>query len=168
MTKINSIDQLEFELKKLALSSMKSIGIEGEKELKESVEEEVYDSYMQKYYKRTGDLKRSVTHAINERRNSVSVKIYHNYDKMRQLPPSMTYRIGTHHSTVRKYSPQKYARYLPETIESGTSGKIFGSGAWTQPRRYFSKFVSMMENNFEDMFLDKLKKKGLNVRKVGA
>jgi hypothetical protein len=73
-------------------------------------------------------------------------------------------RMGQHHSTVRSYFPQEYSFFLPRTINDGTSGKIFGSGIWTQPRPYFTNAEKKIMGSFKKDLKEQLIKRGLTVK----
>lgn len=163
---VTSMAQLEEELKKMILASMNTIAIEAEKELKDSVQKLVYDAYTPKYYKRTGELKKSISRDVYQVGSFTTAKIYHDISKMRQHAPTQNYRMGTHYSTVKSYFPQEYAYFVPVTIDEGTSGEIFGKGAWTEPRRYFSTFVDKMSTVFSEKLRSQLIRKGLTIRRV--
>lgn len=165
MKTVKSIAELEKVLNKKILSSMKSIGKEGEIKLKESVQDNVYNAYIPKYYKRTGDLKKSVSKEVIQSGTLTSLKIFHNTGKMRQIAPTSNYKIGTHHSTIQNYSPQEYAYFVPTVIEEGTTGRIFGEGAFTKPRRYFSKFSQKFKEEFNEKLRRELIRNGLTIRR---
>ena len=165
MKTIKSIAELEKVLNKKILSSMKSVGKEGERKLKESVQENVYNTYIPKYYRRTGDLKKSVSKEVRQSGTLTSLRIFHDIGKMRQIAPTSNYRMGTHHSTVQNYSPQEYAYFVPTVIEEGTTGRIFGEGPFTRPRRYFSKFSQKFKAEFNESLKRELIRNGLTIRK---
>jgi hypothetical protein len=156
---------LEKVLNKKILSSMNTIGKEEVKKLKESVQENVYDTYIPKFYKRTGDLKRSVSKELKQNGSQTSLEIFHDPTKMREIAPVKGYWMGTHHSTVKSYMPQEYAYFVPITIEDGTSGDIFGDGAFRRPRRYFSKFATKLLNTFQERLRTELIRNGLTIRR---
>lgn len=165
MTTIKSFAELEKVLNKKILSSVKTVGNDGVKKLKESVQENVYNAYTPKYYKRTGDLKRSVSKDVTQSGTLTSLRIFHNVGMMRQLAPTSNYRMGTHHSSIQNYSPQEYAYFVPTVIEDGTSGKIFGEGAFTRPRRYFSAFANKLKAEFGEKLRTELIRNGLTIRR---
>jgi hypothetical protein len=165
MTTIKSMADLEKVLNKKILSSVKSVGNDGVNNLKESVQNNVYNVYIPKYYKRTGDLKKSASKEVLQKGSLTSLRIYHNTGKMRQMAPTSNYRMGTHHSSVENYSPQEYAYFVPTVVEDGTSGKIFGEGAFTRPRRYFSIFATKFKVNFSEKLRTELIRNGLTIRR---
>lgn len=165
MTTIKSIADLKKVLDKKILSSVKSIAKSEERKLKEEIQEKVYNAYTPKYYKRTKQLKNSVTSEVTQDGSVVRAKIFHDTSKMDQVAPVPGYNIGTHHSTVKSYIPQEYAYFLPVTIEEGTSGRIFGDGAYLKPRRYFSSFVTKLKNTYKESLRAQLIKSGLTVKR---
>lgn len=181
--KIKSPEDLERELKKVLLSSMNKVATKGKIELQDAIQKEVYDKYTPKYYERTGDLKRSASKDVYSAGTFVNARIYNDTSKIREIAPIRKYNdpkfasknrryksktlrpqsMGKHYSTVEGYFPQEYAYFIPATINEGTSGHIFGEGAWTEPRRYFSRFLERMEKIFPKIMREELTKAGLKV-----
>lgn len=123
-------------------SSAKEIGIQGFKTVKDQVETDVYKKYNPKYYQRTGQLKSSLRYTTMKHKDGAYILFDHDKLKMDAIPPTQgkppkgNYHMGQHHSTAKKYSPQKYNDYVAMVVHDGTSGDIFGDGEWRKPRPY--------------------------------
>lgn len=164
---VTSIDQLLKELNKMTLSVMKDIAKSGEKNLKDHVQSEIYDANIPSRhgYKRTRQLKQSVTKDVYQIGNFTTAAIFHDYKSMESIAPSYdNNRMGQHHSTVAKYDPQEYNFFLPATINDGTSGKIFGEGYWTKPRPYFTHAKEDIERTFQKSLKYGLQYRGLTIK----
>jgi hypothetical protein len=162
---VRNLKELEDELNKRILESMKDIGKKGEKTLKEYIQTDVYLSYTPNDYKRTYDLLNSSTNDVYQVGSFTNAEIYNDYKVMRSVAPySGNNYLGQHHSTVRTYEPQDYAFWVAATINDGTSGKIFGDGPWTKPRPFFTHTKDFMFRNFYKDLKNGLVYRGLSIK----
>lgn len=118
-------------------SSAKEIGIQGLATAKRQIEEDVYQKYTPKYYKRTGQLKQSLRQTTMKHSRGAFVLFDHDKSKIKSIKPSSeNNHMGQHHSTAKQYQPQQYNNYVAMVVHNGKSGDIFGDGEWRKPRPY--------------------------------
>lgn len=160
-----NFSDLEKELRKHILSSMKEVETVGKDTLVKNIQEEVYDVYTPKYYKRTNQLKKSATGNTYQLATHTYTEIFNFKDVMIPKPPkNSNNHMGQHYSTAIKYNPQAYHMYVAETVNDGTSGLIFGKGKWTTKRPFFTDTEKFMRRNFGTILKASLVYKGLNIK----
>ncbi len=120
-------------------SSAKEIGIQGLTTVKRQIDEDVYQKYTPKYYKRTGQLKNSLRYTAMKHSKGSYILFDHDKSKIASIKPSKANNhMGQHHSTAKKYQPQQYNNYVAMVVHDGKSGDIFGDGEWRKPRPYMT------------------------------
>jgi len=90
--------------------------------------------------------------------NGFEAEIYSHYDMMRL--DKDTFLHGSYWGDVRKY--------LPEIIEEGLSGKLFGEGFWREKRPFFSKTIEQLESQglIQKWYIEEFRKRGLQVQVI--
>lgn len=134
--------------------------------LRYHIDEEVYINQNNYYANGTGqptyELRESVTTSEPKKTgNSVSVKIFHDKNKMSFAPDDFI-----HGSRYWKDGLTDIRELLPLIIDQGLSGNLFGEGWWTEPRPYFSNTLEELKNNglLKKWFREALVKRGLKVQ----
>ncbi|ARF70776.1 hypothetical protein B7C51_25230 (plasmid) [Paenibacillus larvae subsp. pulvifaciens] len=164
MVRIKKRSQLNRVLKDVLKESLIAISEKSKDIVENELDKHAY-SNKPSSYKRTNQLKDSLTNKIIENKNSFKAKIFHDTDKIKPIPPSSSNNyMGQHYSTAT-YRVKEYQKYIVETINNGTSGKIFGSGYWTQKRPYFTESKKNILKNYSDMMKTELNSKKLKVRR---
>lgn len=136
MPTFNSLNALMDYINNATASSMKEVGEELEDVFKDSIDEEVYDAYDPKYYKRTNQLK-DMVEITNINNDSVEVSITH---------------TGGHISYI------KGTRfYVPYGLEGGHT---WGRGATDIEENAMNK----AEKRIPDTYKDAMKSKGIPIK----
>jgi hypothetical protein len=168
--KINNLKELEELLIGKIEEAMKGIAKSGENTVKTFVDVDVYESYTSDEdtgYKRTGELKSSVTSMVSKvEEYAVEAKIYHDtFNLMGSYPRSSVNNwIGQHHSVVKKYIPQDYRDYIIQTVNKGISEgkkKIFGDGVYSKARPYMDNARRSLSKDANGLMMNELKKLGV-------
>lgn len=146
-------------MKKLLKDSMEEVGVKVEKVLRDRIDEDVYSAYNNPdmSYERTRELKNSVTHTHpKEEDGQIVVKVGHDTSLINPYSPNQ-------HMSVEDGSD--VSNYLPQWINDGTIGNIFGEGVWTKPRPYMDNTKEEIKNNniLEKELKKGLKKRGVNI-----
>jgi hypothetical protein len=141
---------------KIAPKAMKEASEKPKEMLKDNVNTDVY-SYQPKEYERTYELRESIIATEPQNVNGKTVvEIKHDENKIHPYSPNqhMSVIYGT------DFSP-----YLPEAINEGNIGHVFGQGVWTEPRPYMDNTVRQMEqeNTFENEAKKSLQKQGIQI-----
>lgn len=137
------------EFKKYLVRAMIDSGKAIAKELKQQVDEDVYNTYQNPtHYERTYELRESIDSFSPEKKNGyITVEVGHDYSKIHAKEPNM-------HMSVT--NGQDVSEQLPQWINDGTIGDIFGEGGWTKPRSYMDNMKQKIRS--ENMFTNELKK----------
>lgn len=139
--------------------SMNTAGEVGKEAVKTQMDKDVY-SYKPEEYKRTYELRDSISHDTQVKNNKVVTKIYHDISKIN------SYEDGyKHYSADPSYTPKDVSDWMPYLINKGKSGSYFGEGFWTIPRPYVSNAKEQMKKNklHINVLKNDLKKKGFNI-----
>jgi hypothetical protein len=141
MKQIKSWKELDRAILSKIAEAMSEVGKDMVEEVQKSIRDEVY-IYHPKEYQTTGDLHDSVYSKSPDIKNkNVEIVIKHDTDKINSRQPNQ------HYSVVEDYDPSDVSDWIPYLVHEGQSGKIFGDGFWTKPRRYMDKTVEDLRNN---------------------
>lgn len=154
-----SYKDLEKALKKAMDKALVKAGKDTKKLVQDKVDSDVYKKYSPKEYERTGDLRDSVTDfPLEKKGDKSSVTVKHDTDMM-------SYNPGKFQHASPYWSPWNYTKYVPQTVNDGLSGGLFGNGAWRAPRPYFDNAVKDLEKGkFREFMEDGLKQQGLKIK----
>lgn len=135
MPNFSSIKDLEKYLQAKILESMKDVGAAAEATVKKHVDTDVYGKKKDpEEYIRTYELRDSVTFtAYEETTNHYEVMVYNDSEQIGSYAPNQHYTV--HHWEGSRYTLD-YSEYVAETVNDGTSGRLFGTGYWTIPRPF--------------------------------
>lgn len=160
MPTFSSVKQLETYLKKMIQDGMEDVGKDVEYVVRENLEKEVYQNPTQPdMYKRTRELKNTLTHVNKKNGNETTTEIKHDeslfYDN---------YAPNQHMNVTNGNDLPLDA--LVEIVNDGKAGRIFQTGYWTENRPYFHDSEKQVEKKKIPVksLKKSLKSKGLNVR----
>lgn len=140
----------------IAPKVMKKASEEPKQMLKDNVDKNVYN-YTPSTYERTFELRDSIIATEPQNvNNKTTVEIKHDENKIHPYSPNQ------HMSVI---TGEDISTYLPQWINDGTIGHIFGQGVWTEPRPYMDDTVRQMEqeNTFENEVKKSLQKQGIQL-----
>jgi hypothetical protein len=162
----NSLKDLEKFLMDKIEQAMHGVAKDGENTVKTFIQSDVYDSYTPEDYKRTGELKSSVTNSVTKVETyAVEAKIFHDLNEIRAIAPSLeNNRIGQHHSTVKKYEPQDYRLYIIETVNYGIDPNkkhIFGDGVYSKARPYMDNARRSLRKDARNLMMNEFRSMGI-------
>lgn len=131
--------------------------------LRYHVDGDVYINRNNYYANGTGeptyDLRESITtDEIKQSANEVFTKVYHDKEKMRFQPDDFI-----HGSRYWKDGITDIREILPQIINDGLSGSLFGEGWWQEPRPYFSDTLQELQSQglIKRWFKESLNKRGV-------
>jgi hypothetical protein len=158
--------QLQDYLLKCIKKALDEVGEKVNELLREHIDEDVYRAgYQTNYYaygttQPTFDLRESVTTSnVKVSGNQAEVFIYHDKNKMRLDPDNFVH--GSNYWRNRDIRD-----ILPEIIEYGLSGDLFGKGWWQDPRPYVQNTIDELKSQgkLKQWFKEALEKQGLKVK----
>lgn len=161
---VATLKELERELQKRILDSMTEVGKIGSDTLKREVDEEVYNSYSPTTYVRTYQLKESIAEDVFQVGTFTTTRVFHDMSKITGVPRQYSNNYTGQHYRTGEYYLDDYSYFVPATVNDGTSGHIFGTGAWTKKRPYFTNTEVFMANSFKTILKGSLVRQGLKVK----
>lgn len=158
MTTVNSYSQLLKALQKARDKALEGTGKKATKLVKDRIDEDVYGAGNPKKYIRTYDLRESVEPSkVKSSGNVAELEVSHNSALIRSNP-----ELNQHASAIDGSSSVDSIAYI---IHEGKSGKIFGSGFWTEKRPYILNAIKEMEDGkYKEFMIEELKKMGFKVK----
>lgn len=142
---------------------MNKIGNIGKKTVKSELDTLVYKAYKPSTYVRTKQLKNSVTSDVYQVGGFTSAVIFHDTNMIDGVPRQYKNNYTGQHYSTGNYYIGDYSYFVPATVNDGTSGHIFGTGKWTEPRPYFTNAKNYMEENFRTLLKEDLVRQGLKI-----
>lgn len=143
----NNLHDLKIYLAEKVSESMNDVGKTGRELVRDTMDEVVY-SHEPSKYNRTYELRDSISWNKEEMsKYSFQVEIYSDSDKIEPYGPGTGYDYA-HYSyffsdgedgNEASHYPLDYSEWVAGTVEYGTSGLIFGTGYWTEPRPFMGR-----------------------------
>jgi hypothetical protein len=132
--------------------------------LRYHMDEEVYIGRNNYYANGTGqptyELRESITTGdVTSSGNTAQVEVFHDKNKMQFSPDDFI-----HGSRYWKNGVTDIRDILPQIINDGLSGDLFGEGWWQEPRPYFSDTLIELQQQglIKKWFIEALKKRGIS------
>lgn len=139
---ITNDDELNVVMMDIAFDLMNHIRVKIEELLKQHIMDDVYGAGTPTVYERSYEFLNSVDDTeLNTMRNGYGTTIYHNTDMMESVPEIFK------HGSLRFSGGTDARQWLPELLNEGRVGHLFGTGWWTEARPYFDNTIAEIESS---------------------